>query len=290
MAESERIRQLSGLPTEFWSVFYTGANDLVIVMTTSNQSTGQPLENEAREYSRQVSELLKQHGYENVVLLEFTNLTDDNVGRVREELAAAGGGAAAFCLGTSELRVAIVAPVADFNAFAAKLKLGTITQRDEQRRLLRISANPGGGNSDVVEMMKKMREAHADSLRRNSSETNERSHRAPRNSVPTPIPERKRDELDPNDPQYYEKLAEQMVSDDFWKRDKAVKALLRAEPSEVKSSETRQKNCPRLQTNGARQARPRARQGRARAGTLGWQVQRSHPARHSERGTLLCRG
>lgn len=98
----------------------------------------------------------------------------------------------------------------------------------------RPNLNPEGLQAEARQNAQQQRqEREADRIRREQEQKSRERERLAR--------ERERKGPDPSDPQYYDKLVERMLSADSMHRKDAVEKLLRAEPSQVPSAETRKK-------------------------------------------------
>jgi hypothetical protein len=243
-SEIDRISRLRGLPADFWSAVTVKLVGIVLVSAEFVQSQGS-LCDEGKEtlgYLYHVRDLLTQYGYEKLVQIEFTNLPDHLAPVVYDKLtAAAGGGAVIYHVAAGNMDSTLVAhvvlgPVPDLRAFVARLDVGQVVC-DEPRRRLEIQVDRrklgARANSDAEEQQL----AEAEARQRQEKIQREIEEQAERNRERIA---RER-ELDPNDPQYHEKLAERLASDDHFPRQKAIEALLRIEPDDVKSAETRKK-------------------------------------------------
>lgn len=212
-SEMRRIDDLMGLPTEFWAMIYPRVIEIEIAMGEVSSRAGKPVDAKKIESLRQIQTMLTQQGYQKVVIVYLYNLPIQDLEQVAKKISANTGAPCIYGAGINLCQVT-VAPVADFNAFAAKLDLGTITARDEGRRLLKITCGPTSARP-------KTQPAASDETAKTA--------------------ESKCDDLDSHSFNYFEKLLERLTSDNIDKRREAIDILLRVKPEKVASSQTRKK-------------------------------------------------
>jgi hypothetical protein len=265
-SESERIGRLRGLPAGFWDVVTVKFVDMGVLCYEIAQSQGvDSISKEGADYLYHMRDLLTQHGRQKVVVVDFTNLPDGLVQAACNKLAAAADGAVVYHLGASNLHSAILGPVADFRAFVAKLDMGSVFS-DEPRRKLEIQVDRrklgARANSDAEEQQL----AEAESRQRQEETRREWEKQAERNKDQFEHEAR----LNPNAPDYHEKLAERLASENVFHRREAIDALLRIERQDVKSADTRKmiaRNFKQLALEqGGSHDRGKAVQGLARWG------------------------
>jgi hypothetical protein len=97
------------------------------------------------------------------------------------------------------------------------------------------------GVREIQEQQQQERVRQRQEAERRASEDRERLQKQQQEEMARLEIERKKEEAgpDPSDPEYFEKLADRLESNDWNKRDKAIKALLKKKPDDVPSRETR---------------------------------------------------
>lgn len=238
--EMERIDRLRGLPAIFWSNLYKSKFNIAIAALDMIQSSGQ-VQIDRSLYSTicTARDLLALHGYDKVAIIRISDV-GGYANEANAKIIAAANGAAVCEFPDQNKQSILVAPVEDFQAFAKKLDIGAIVCQDNSRRYLEIQA-------DRMKLGARARTAKAEQellaaelLKQQLISEKERKDRQDQH-----LAEIKKhmglEKLDKNDPNYIEKLADNLASGDYFQRRDAIAALLKISPSDVESSEMRKK-------------------------------------------------
>ena len=236
-AQIERMRTLRGLPIEFWRVLRIRA--LETAHTSLSNAHAPELGQEAQVFLEDTIRSLKQHGHDKTILLEFTNLPFHLQEKMINHLQALAPDATIKVLSVPGITDILISPVDDYEAFRTALDLGTITFEDASQRRLEIQVDRrklgARANSDEEEDRLVAEEERR--KREEESKAFEEKQRKFQEQIAKKLEEQR--EPDSNDPEYYEKLAERMLSENVFIRGNALAALIKADPSQVESAETR---------------------------------------------------
>ncbi len=181
--------------------------------------------------------MLERVGYEQVVKVEFVNLRSDLANKARAKLQQLAPNAMFYDLKAEDKMKVVLGPVNDFKAFASAIDFGDLLLQNESKRLLkvRVRAMKLGARAETLEEeMELSRKENEENSRRSQKAMEEQMARQ-RAEAEKRQTEMRSEEVggDPNDPAYYDRLAEMAVSDDYFKREKAVRVLLRTSPANV---------------------------------------------------------
>ncbi len=236
-SEGERLEGLQGLPIEFWKVFETRALEFALKAFETVAQAKADVIAEPYSFARNVKDLFDRVGYEQVVKVDFVSMRFDLADKAREKLRRLAPGAALYEIKDADKMSVVLGPVADFRAFASGIDFGDVVLQNETKRLLRIRIHPMklGARAETSEEENELaRKESEENARKAQKETEEQMARA-RAEAEKQEAARSREESggDPNDPAYYDRLAEMVASSDYFKQEKAVKILLRTSPSQV---------------------------------------------------------
>ncbi len=239
--ELERLDRIRGLPLEFWKVVRVNSADLIVAGIDLLKGAQGTVPEEAANFAYNIRDLLKAHGHERVVNLELDNLSANVAQRAYDKIRAAAPGATLYHFSDGNLHDVFVGPVDDYQAVVAGVDFGTIEYQDEGRRALRVEVDRrklgARANTDAEEIRLSREEAEREAEQRRQQIEADRKRREEEWAAR----ERERKGPDPTDPDYHEKLVERMSSDNKSYRDDALKALLKIQPDDVPSQETRGK-------------------------------------------------
>jgi len=231
--ETERLNNLPGLPIEFWKVLEAHALDFHIKYLEVAPSAQVASTAGAIEFARNVQDLRQKVAYEELVKVDFTNMRADLTKNACDRLQKIAPGATLYHLEATDVMRVAIGPVKDFNAFASAVDFGDVLVRNESKRSLAVKVHRMklGAKAETVEeeIQLDMKERAKESQR----EMEEQMARSRAEAERREAARVKEEEGDPSDPNYYDKLAELVIADDVFKRDKAVRVLLRTSPSQV---------------------------------------------------------
>lgn len=237
--ELERIDRLRGLDWEFWSTLYSTNLHIEIARLDILRHNGATNDGIYSSYCK-ARDLLDLHGYDKVAILRVTDIPSKYREEAEAKIKAAASDAALCKFTEHDKDTIIVGPVEDFQDFVNKLDIGAIVCLDDSRRYLEIQADrmklgararTAKAEQDLIE--KEMLEERLERERKRQEETDKRQAEIEKRI--------KGNKPDPSDPDYYDKLAENVVSGDFVERREALESLLKVSPSDVESAETRKK-------------------------------------------------
>jgi len=261
--ELERVRQIPGLPLEFWQVVRMRSLDLVVSATrvVQSQGAGDPA---AIQFLSDARDFVVKHGHEKVVSVSLQNLPANLSGRALDKLRAAAPGATILHYSNGDLCDVFVGPVNDFRALVAAIDFGQIKFQNEGQRTLEVTVDrlKLGARASTDEEENRLRQA--DAARQDAEDLRKRAEARAAN----------REKLDPgggrgrlpdrNDPEYFPKLAEQVLSKSPFERGDAIDALLAAKPDDSVPPEARKqiaRNFKDLATDGRGQDREKGIKG-----------------------------
>ncbi|MFZ1934685.1 MAG: HEAT repeat domain-containing protein [Thermoguttaceae bacterium] len=235
--ESERLESLPGLPVEFWKTFDSRALDFALRAYEAAPPSQMDTVAEPQQFTRNAKILLDKVGYEEVVKVDFVKMRLDLANKACERLQQLAPTATLYEIKSQDALNVVLGPVKDFRALAAAIDFGDVVLQNEPKRLLKIKIHPlklGARTETIEEEVELTRKENEEKSRKAQEEADERMGRA-RAEAEKRMAERQQEEEggDPNDPAYYDRLAEMVTSDNFFKRDKAVRVLLRTSPSQV---------------------------------------------------------
>jgi hypothetical protein len=258
-AEMERLEDVSGLPVEFWRMLDSrlmgvykkcplaqmtgmvadineyhefGADGAADQVSPSVGST--EMFNPVEWHFTSVQNLQQKYGYEHTVRIKFTNTRKDLAGSVRSRLLELSPGAMIFRRSNGDQMYAELGPVADFTAFVAAIDFGDVVRKNESRRSLTISVRP-----TVVEQWQHKK----DESRKQREKAEEEKHAAEHAAATHEAIKKNKEDLlggDPDDPNYYGKLAENMRAGDLTKRRQALEILMKTSPEQVSADAKKQ--------------------------------------------------
>jgi hypothetical protein len=237
-SELKRLHSISGLPIEFWKIVdFQSVNKEVTVHEIGYHSLPGGDERLQQEY--RLRDLLSSDAYDETVKVDFIDLWHSLYFKVCEKLKKATPTINTHhYVSTEDRHVAYFARVKDFKAFVASIDFGKVIFQDEGQRLVRVQVDPSKlgamGKSEEEEQVL-AREA-----RKKEQDEAENKFNQKWRKVQEEIREQAKKEAGPypNEPDYYEKLAEMMLSTDRTMRDRAINALL-VQPSKMPSVETK---------------------------------------------------
>jgi hypothetical protein len=248
----ERVRQIPGLPLEFWQVVRMRSLDLVVSGTRviQSQGAGDPA---AIQFLSNARDFVVKHGHEKVVSVSLQNLPANLSERALEKLRAAAPGATILHYRNGDLCDVFVGPVNDFRALVAAIDFGQIKFQNEGQRTVEVTVDrlKLGARASTDEEENRLRQAdaermHAENLRRMAEAQAAIQGKLASGGGQRRLPDR-------NDPEYFPKLAEQMVSKNPFERGEAIDALLQVKPDDSVPAEARKqiaRNFKDLATDG----------------------------------------
>ena len=236
-SERERLEELQGLPIEFWKIFESRMLDLQLKALEAVARARPDAGAELYAFDRGMKDLLDRVGYERVVKVDLVAMRFDLADKAREKLRQVAPGATVFDIKADDKMKVVLGPVADFKAFTSAIDFGDVVFQNETKRLLRIRIHPMklGARAETSEEENELaRKENEENARKAQKESEKQMARA-RAEAEKQEAARSREESggDPNDPAYYDRLAEMVASSDYFKQEKAVKILLRTSPSQV---------------------------------------------------------
>ena len=239
--ELERVDRIRGLPSEFWEMVRTKSADLMVAAIEFLQGLQGTVPKEAANFTYNIRNLLKTHGHERVVSVELENLPSGIAQQAYDKIQAAAPDATLYHFNDGNLHDVFLGPVDDYQAIVAAVDFGTIEYEDEGRRAIAVVVDRrklgARANTDEQEVQLSIE----DTERKIEEGRRQMEAQRKRMEEERVARERERKGPDPSDPDYYAKLAERVSSDDPFHRDDALDKLLRVQPAEVPSQETRGK-------------------------------------------------
>jgi HEAT repeats len=269
-SEVERLKTVPGLPVEFWKIVNVRTVDLKLAKIDANVF---PIPDSAKGYLLNWKKMLVKNGYEGVIFLEITNLPPGLAQRAFDKLQQAAPGSAildltrgyefisedfAFAGSNSMYRhYMLLGPARDFKKIAA-VDIGSILSQDEGQRYVYIDVDRrklGARANTEEEEMQLDREDIARKIEQGSKQMQEHRDKmyaqmdaeraksmqdmqARRNEL---VHNRGFNNIKSISADDYDQLADALTSDNVFQQDKAIEALLHADPSKVSSEETRKK-------------------------------------------------
>ncbi|HLA85233.1 MAG TPA: hypothetical protein VJL29_10595 [Thermoguttaceae bacterium] len=241
-SQLDRVYAIQGLPIEFWKVTRVAAVEYhkhgAAAMIATVPTTRETLQN-LHEYLNGVSEMLQVNGHERTVLIDFENLPPSLQQSAFDKLKPAVPNLRLVELRAGNILSAEIAPVDDYQTLVQSLDFGRIKFEDagQRRIVIEIDRRKLGAraNSDEEEH----RLAGADFRREQEARQKVREEARRHVEVERAKAKAERQGPQPDDPDYFEKMAERMMSDDPFVRNKAIEAMAEADPSRVTSPETR---------------------------------------------------
>ncbi len=240
--QAERIKNLRGLPVEFWRVVRVAGIELACDAARAMQASGMfdpQVTQDAQRFTQEFLSLLKQHGHDQTILVEFTNLPDELQDEAIEKMRAAAPGATTVHFAFQGIVDVSIGPVEDYQTFIKSLDLGQIIFQDEpQRRAeIRVDRRKLGARANSDEEEDRLAEAErqrewAEREKARQEEQRRREEEQRRREAERRGPDR-------SDPEYFEKMRERISSDDRSIRSKAIDVFLEVHPAEIESVETR---------------------------------------------------
>ena len=232
--ESERLNKLSGLPMEFWKV----AEARVLEFALKCFEVAPPAQvagaAEVIQYYRNLRDLQQRIAYEELVKVDFTNMRSDLAERACDRLRKLAPGATLYHLEAAGVMSVAIGPVKDFGAFASAIDFGDVVSRNDSKRSFTVNVHRtklGARAETTQEEIRGDIDERAERARREGEERMARARAEAEKREAARLMEESGG--DPNDPAYYDRLAEMVASGDYFKQEKAVKVLLRTSPSQV---------------------------------------------------------
>ena len=235
--EAERLEDVPGLPLDFWKAFDSRAFDFALKAYEATPPAQSATVAEPQQFTRNAKNLLERVGYEQMVKVDFVKMRLDLAGKACERLQKLADGHALrnhiargaergarpgrrfsrVCRGHRFWRRAL----AERDEAAAEDQNPPASARRPARKRSRRRGNLPGRRTK--KRVRKSRQEAEERMARDRAEAEKR------------VAEREKDEEggDPNDPAYYDRLAELLASDNYLKRDKAIAVLLRTSPAQV---------------------------------------------------------
>lgn len=243
-SEYERLESLPGLPVEFWKMLDAHAIDFAAKAYDAAPPSQTGTVIGPQQFTRNTKDLFDRLGYEQVIKLDFVNVRLDLADKACEKLRQLVPSATLHEIKSVGGFNVVLGPVTDFRGFVASLDFAEVVLQNESKRSLKLKIRPMklGAKAETVEeeaeLAKKEMEENA---RKAQKEDEERRARALAEAEKLAA-ERKKEEDggDPNDPEYFDRLAEIVMNGEHFKRQQAVQVLLRTPPSKV-TSEQRKK-------------------------------------------------
>jgi hypothetical protein len=236
-SEYERLENVPGLPPEFWKMFDSRALDFALRVYEATPPSQIETVAESQKFTRDEKNLLDRVGYEQVVKVDFVNVRLDLADRACAKLRQLVPSAMVYDIKSEGGLNVVLGPVSDFRGFVSSIDFADVVLQNEPKRSLKIRIRPMqlGAKAETIEEEQELtRKENEERARKAEKEAEERMAQA-RAEGEKRDAERKREEEggDPNDPAYYDRLAEMVASDEYYKREKAIRVLLRTSPSKV---------------------------------------------------------
>jgi hypothetical protein len=240
-SEVKRLRETPGLPIEFWKIVeYQIANkDVTILEIAANDLPGGP---ERLKEETFIRDLLSPENFDTTFRIELIDLWPSLSDKLDKKLhKAAPGLKRSYSVETKGCYVVYYSPIKDIKAFAAAIDIGKTLNMDEGQHLLRIQVDPlklgSKGKSD--EEVRQLDEQEKQKQRAEEQAQLDREWRDRQKQMR----ERERKEAGPypSDPDYFDKLVEMMTNSDPEKKTRAINTLLKTDPSQVPSTDTKGK-------------------------------------------------
>jgi hypothetical protein len=236
-SESERLEGAPGLPMEFWKMFDSRALDFAMRVYEAAPASQVETVAEPQQFTRNAKSLLDRVGYEQVVKVDFVNVRLDLASKACAKLQQLAPTAMLYEIKSEGALNVVLGPVSDFRGFASSIDFADVVLQNEPKRLLKIRIHPmklGAKAETIEEETEITRKENEENARKAQKEAEERMARASAEAEKRQAERMKEEEGgDPSNPAYYDRLAEMATSDDVFKREKAVRVLLRTSPSKV---------------------------------------------------------
>ncbi len=222
--ELQRVQQIPGLPVEFWRVVRVRFLDLQVSATRliQEQGTGDPA---AIKFLGDARDFVVKHGHERVVSISLQGLPPNLSEKALNKLRAAAPGATVMHYTNGDLCDVFVGPVDDFRALVAAIDFGQIKFQNEGQRTVEVTVDRmklgARAATDAEEIRLQQADAarqHQENLRKMAEAEAARQEKLGSGGRGR-LPER-------NDPEYFSKLAERMLSKNPFERGDAIDALL----------------------------------------------------------------
>jgi hypothetical protein len=240
-AELQRLKQIHGLPNDFWKIIQMRSTDIVTTALEMAMSEQPGLSAAPINSLHELQDLWRKNGYEGVVQVKFENLSSDLSAKAIERLKKTAPDATVIQIAFEDKRSMALGPVKDYKAFLASIDFGNVTFEDEGLRSIHVTVDRtklgARANSEAEEAQ--LREKDQQEFRANMEKQIAESQAQA--ALRMKELEKKERGPDPSDPDYYEKLADLMAGSDHFAKEKAIDALLNATPEQVPSAETRKK-------------------------------------------------
>jgi Skp family chaperone for outer membrane proteins len=251
--EIERVKNLKGLPVEFWKVVKTRTVDLADTLADMATIENPGMANsEALHAMRQLKEQYSAYGYDGIVEVEIEAVPLNLTNQILDDLRKKNPGVNFIQISALDNLSISAAPVKDYKAFLATIDFGTILYEDEAHRAIRVNADklmaggmpfppvPHAMQPGILEHQEVIQSEIEDAQ---AQIENNADVEAALRRVKELVEENKEEQEGPDrsDPKYFEYMADQLASDNHFKQSKAVEALLDATPADVPSAETRKK-------------------------------------------------
>jgi hypothetical protein len=235
-SECERIDKLAGLPVEFWKVFRRRAVDFAAAGVEGMKANNPNAHvNPAIQHVLNIRDLYAAHPYEEVITVHLSNTGFDVAEKVCDKLKTLAPGAVIHHVELGDEMDVAIGPVRDFNGFVSAIDFGNVTAANEPKRDVKIEVRSGAfAPAGVVEDTEDRRKQR-DEAERRAEEARAEAARELAAKI------KEAEEPNPNDPDFFDKLADRVTSGDHWGKEKAIDILLKHTPSEVQSAETRKK-------------------------------------------------
>jgi hypothetical protein len=239
--ECERLERLRGLPVAFWKIVRLRNLEHAITKQEMLDPAERPGTDDILRSMRDTRNLLATNGADRVIHVEMQNLPPELAQKACDRIQQAAPGATVLRFTFQTITDVDAGPTDNYQAVLAKLDLGTVTFEDEPQRIIKITVDRrklgARANSDAEEMQLRIKDQEEE-----SEKFRKRMDEAQQETARQIAEDRKKDRgPDPSEPDYFEQLAERMITGDVFQREKAIDKLLNAAPSDVSSAETRKK-------------------------------------------------
>ncbi|MBN1912526.1 MAG: HEAT repeat domain-containing protein [Pirellulales bacterium] len=256
-AEIDRVFEIRGLPVEFWRVMRPAfAKILRDELHLAQQSDPTLVPYDLLHNRTEGASFLEKHGHDHVIVITFEGLPASCREKALAKIRAVVPNVTFLQEVEEETMGLMLGPVDDYKAVLGALDFGHVTFEDEPQRRIEMNVDSfklrgsGGGTNRGGNMQMPGWPGHQQEetgpspfelqqqKREKERQAREAEQRRQRDLEKQLARQRELQGPDRSDPQYFEKMAERMVSDDKEIRNHAIGALLLVNPTVVASPET----------------------------------------------------
>jgi hypothetical protein len=247
-SEQERVSTLPGLPIEFWKMMTTRAVESALATFEAAPMDQAPQLAEAIQFLKDVQSLYQTHPFEQVLNIELVNVRPDMIQTVRDRVSKLAPGATIYRSQFASRVQFVFGPVKDFNEFVSAIDFGTVSERNDTKRHVKINVDieqldPSikARREETERLAKEIEEREKEAAERDKREREERDRKAKEFLAKGGVHISPFVATDPSDPKFYDKLADVLLSGDRSEVERAAEVLLQHTPAEVASAEVKKK-------------------------------------------------